>query len=495
MANFSKKRVNDVVSDVRIAKKASFGLKSEKSKLDILDLNDDCLFEVFEFLSLRDLNHLSKVCHRMQATTGAYFARKHSHRWARYTTSAENSGNKLVNLTTQAAFQRFHQNLNLLADTYIYGDNHDKCHCRILKLICAQDSSEYKKIQFTGYSFCNDKCDNRSLNLLRKASTFCFWNCQTDETFPQKMLTKPQELKILLFYLDHEVKFDTNKNRWDWMSSMEFNSLEHFQFHCFSYDNAMEAYRHLRKFLQLNRNIKSLTWHFCSYEKELLTPIIKHGISLQELFLSFGSWIDLLHICNELKPLCERKGFKRLEINFCCGSLAYESMDFNGLSLLKNLTGLHFDKVPTQFPALVASLRDLKILRFMDEDVDVLSEIAQNMTNVEEVILDSPNTSKTRWPTTKQFNDCILPFVRTSPKLKTLTTWRDLSYKPFHTYEYYLNAEREVLTNATKLDIYLHDLPFSYQKCDESIVKLHDTSLYAFKTINIKSPFEHSKHI
>ncbi|GAB0086768.1 hypothetical protein DMENIID0001_009450 [Sergentomyia squamirostris] len=50
--------------------------KQEPSSKSIIELNDDCLIEIFSYFSIRELVELDKVCPRFRDVADGYFYRK-----------------------------------------------------------------------------------------------------------------------------------------------------------------------------------------------------------------------------------------------------------------------------------------------------------------------------------------------------------------------------------------------------------------------------------
>lgn len=194
--------------------------------------------------------------------------------------------------------------------------------------------SEYKQIQFKHVFFeGRHPLPEKAVNILGKITTIGFWKGGFDRTidFRGHLLKFCHCLKKLIFY---QFRGDLDCQ---WMLH-KYPVLEDIQC-CLTiahegFDKKISE--NFRQFLQLNPAIKKLTWHFEDWTFEIiniLKIIHKYGTDINELYLSFDidgytdakynttgyserfrEKLDTEEICDILKPLCERRNFKRMEI-------------------------------------------------------------------------------------------------------------------------------------------------------------------------------------
>lgn len=81
----AEKRRSNKSLDVVQAKKISLKIAESKSTETLLSLSDECLFTIFDFLTLSDLCVMSKLCKRLQTLAKIEFESKYSLKWAHIT--------------------------------------------------------------------------------------------------------------------------------------------------------------------------------------------------------------------------------------------------------------------------------------------------------------------------------------------------------------------------------------------------------------------------
>lgn len=586
MSFASKKRTYSVESKCSelFAKKVCAQSQSKPTPLNFLLLADDCLLAIFDFLPLSDLCTMRRVCKRLNCLSGQHFQRKYSSKWMHFEKGYASKWDLEVSFYAKPAINYIKHFGNCIRSVdFVGGESfiieNGKCikdhefdyvkvprgyiehresiigkdgrrfidYNRVLNGGYARsDYMEYKQVQFkffTLWSGKQDKQNDRSPAIVKKAETIGFWDCVFLENFTEKVpLSEAHCLKNLAYFanatdykpkdhmelfLESEMQKHQNTTSWklckesmhkyqtEWMSSMEFPQLTHFQFQCYSEAVWEFACERLPQFLQRHSTLTSLTWHFCYFKRETLASIIKHGTTLEELLLSFwDDTYDLAEICDELKPLCERRYFKRLELSFSYnpfrpnfeGDMIEQLRENTGkLASLNKLTGLHIPYLPVKYeygisiclPAFI----NLKVLRGSIHHEEDMSELAQGLQNLEEYFVEHSIESGGL-----KYRNNITPFIRYCPKLKTIVLndtaedWNEI--RNFNGYRKELeNAGKFKVTNLEiifltklfteseikELKMYFHQHNQRHSGCAERFVELKVLTEIA-NVLNVKHP-------
>lgn len=484
----AKKRQSNTLLDVKqpkIAIKELPKLKLETTEL--LSLNDDCLFTIFDFLSLSDFCAISKTCKRLQSLAKDQFGRKYSCKWMlwrkykyaerklhpqRYRQLHSNNPvipeemlkftieeiNNLLKggitnhhietaekllfklfVTDVTEFDLWKKSFAVKNEYVLPAADHLMCFYQNIKNVCVHNdisldaaidflcsnSSEYNQIQFKRvFIEGKESLSTQAVNLLEKVTTIGFWknSCKHSLNFYEYFLQYCRGLKNLIFHSFAGIE------QCNWMPQ-KYPWLEHVQLRM-NPRIKMVRYKEsfpekFRQFLQLN-SIKSLTFffeHFCSNNDEfigILKIIVEYGTALKELFLSFElvgftieKHVTVEAICCELKSLCDRPGFERLEIDLGkdvqCNIKSIEK-----LSALEKVTGLHNVDVFRPVESII-SFGNLKVLQleYDPKNGDKIHRLAQ-LRHLELLVwLDGLG---------EPFDVAIgiTPFVRYSQNIKTI---------------------------------------------------------------------------
>lgn len=438
-----------------------------------LSLNDDCYREIVQYLPLQDLCSASQVCQRLQDVAAEHFEREYKAKWIHL----KNVRNEVRIFPKENYTKCFPNSIsNVIVETADQNNNID------LELFCSLRTN-YKQVQFKSLTIVEPFADDRIDEILGKVETIGFWECKISNKLHDIVLQHCKSMKNLVMYQNKNARGRRGKDNW---MQQTYPSLEQLQ--CFFCDKSMNE--KLPEFLQRNPSVKSLTWHFYkSYDEfnmqQMLQAIIKNGAALEELFLSFIQYHDLAMICNELKQLCDRKTFKRLEMNFFGENgqvMLYRNVD--KLKLLTKLSGVHLRVFPnfTRLFPTIASLDTLKTLH-IQSIWNYRSPLSidwphDRLSNLQELYVNHLSTFHVF-----DVNEYIVPFVRHYPQLKKIVFQR-MEFKDDGSVIPLLCDYRKKLVNPEKLTIHLEKNEFN--KLNHLIELLHaDDGLVTIKRIVI----------
>lgn len=423
----------------------------------LLTLNNYCVYEVFDYLSLDDLCMLTKVCDKLRLLAKDQFERKYPFKWIHWAkdvadkperaaleelTFSPDEYNYLLLRGVQrcdvfgalqrlfkifvenvADYKRWFENIRFAEDERLMPTENYVMHFYqniksviietgrqkdafqfLYSMRTEQDNSGFAQIQFKSTVF-KKPLSQQASNILKEVPTIGFWQCIIKKTFYDYVLKHCESMKNLIV---HRL---TEYNDTQWMLQT-YPMLEHFQLS----SKYKSSYEKLPQFLQLNPTIKSLTWYFDGYYIDeivvTIRAIVRHGVALEELFLSFNNTkcekVNMVDICDELEALCERKTFKRIELDFGLYS-QQPFLNTEKLMSLSKLSGLHY------MPSKVCfnSLQNVKILHLhRGYDSGDIARLA-HLENLEELIWDD-------YYCKCDVADYVTPFVRSSAKLKKI---------------------------------------------------------------------------
>lgn len=494
MTGVVKKRANNTQLNETTSKKAFLELTSEKSKLNFLSLDDDCLLEIFNHLSLGDLCVISCVCKRLKNLAEHQFQRKHGSKWMYLKYKSEKVQYTPVKENYVQCFEKYIKNIAVAVN--------GKSQQKVFDVL---DSSQlvYKQILLKAVEF-SERINEKTKRVLDKATNIGFSHCTIDDGFYENVLQHCNNMRALAFRENFDCVREANKITWGchkWMLK-KYPNLECVIFQS-AFCSAKPVFENLPEFLHKNPSIKALTWYltFADQTEPLLKTIIGFAVSLEELFVSILYPWHLKIICRELKTISkEAVNLNRIELDFPdkyqCGFCDPDIVSCFKHSILKSkLTGLHCYTITN----VVASLVNLKTLHFGRSLVLDLHTIAPHLTHLEDLILSS---SRDDWRLVRRWDvkAYITPFIRFSPKLKTIivnlradyiTDWENHIPK--------MNEFRGSSENATKVTIFFNKS--SFDKFKKSISLLHEcnTSTHGWVKIeaaalvqfdlNVQNPF------
>lgn len=516
MADDSLKRPNISAGETNVK-------KFKSSETHLLTLNDDCLFVIFNQLSLNDLCNVSRVCKRLKSLAETQFEWKYSEKWKQYEPYEKYSSlyTAKPSLGYVQCFEENIQNVVLKGSPFHSKQQTFECPIKCLEFACSQTNSGYKKIQFNSFAFYNKMDGDLCINNWKKVETVSFFRCEISEDFWNKMrFSDASCLKNLVFQSGHGFQtdgYDIPHLRTKWIASINIPKLEHFQYFCSTRAEFKVVHvQHLSSFLQRHPKLKSFAWEIDGFGFEdsvarQLGPIVKYGTALEQLFLKFQDPVDLEDVYSELKPLIERVNFKRLEIEHADGDLwVYPQKESKHKSTfpLTKLIGLHYRGFPMHLSEFAASLTNLKILHFICNEYSYdMTEIAQKLENLEELVFDDAEFDDSlikRNTLLRESKSKITPFIRYSSKLKKVIlcirtsknnkrdVWDENTIYDFNKYRMELKVSKHLEDASLEIlfggDYYSEDFINSLRiSRDDFLVKMKKV-VVMYPVLNIKSP-------
>lgn len=343
----------------------------EDLKTEFLFMNNDCIYKIFEWLELKDLCAISETCKQLQALSSDYFQLKHYDKLS--------NGMRIMVINGKIELhpkERYVKSFSRCFDTVIinadlrWSRNIDVTKLTLPRFIRDNCSQYLSTIQFH-LMVLHQSFGDSIMKILENVETVVFWTCDLEGTY-HHILKHCRNLKYLTI--------DSNYgNKIDELLLETYPQLEHFQ--CRYYGRLLMT-NNLKVFLKHHPNLKRLTWCFHARIREAtfsdktldcIDAIVENGKNLEELFLSFDGTYNLTAISEKLKELCNRKQFKRLELDFRFTSPGYEVSKMiieqgHQLATLNSLYGLHLFDFSEYLSNILPGLTTLKDLRILQLD-------------------------------------------------------------------------------------------------------------------------------
>lgn len=382
----------------------------------IFKLNAICFDDLFEWLSLTDLNSLSQTCKRMQQLTGLYFQENFKKRKIICGEKRNIYFGRRRKPIQMTGLIKFVQNIE-------FNCHHNEAHFQYISENCdslCEISFNSVKITKSIINCIKDKLDNietidwNNMSLLIRLNADLLQFC-------------PKLKTLRLHYCDQN----------EWMYH-EYPKLENFTI----YWADPNLTQNFDVFLRKNKQLQCFKTTHC-FLRNNWNAIVKSELKLNVLIISqyvsdgFDSYDDL---CSLVNQLYDHGFYKRLRLELCKEiSSINQIMTLPGLEELSVYFGQSFIKLPT-----IDGLKEL-IIHFMDD----------HNINFEVIIKSLPNLRKVCFmthPSTKQ----LLPFMRRLPKLKELGIYSP-SRRGLQIELSALNEERKKLFGACKLVILVRE--------------------------------------
>lgn len=226
-------------------------LPSKKSTLeiltldiDLLSINEDCLFAIFEFIPLDDLCVVTKVCTQLKASAENYFKHKYPSKKI-YVTVNSNTTIVFPKEEYTDIFQKCTDNVSFaISGTFL-----SQYEC--FQLQCKTNSEfDVKHVQFKSMDldFYEGPMDDDHKELVEKLETIVFWDCSFSHQL-KELLRHCNQLKCLIIYCSDREKNGKAKRNYDHFIK-KFKMLERFQ--CDFNDGIFTTDNKWQRFLQLN---------------------------------------------------------------------------------------------------------------------------------------------------------------------------------------------------------------------------------------------------
>lgn len=408
----------------------------ENEELDYFTtLNDDCIFEILERLSLDDLGALSRTCKKLHQMSEHHFQRRYPHLKSKRIYIVSNRFNDVLCFHEKDRYVKY---FSRHIENVVINLPHRKLTDHLLQFMDVYCSKDIKKMKFISGSWA--KSFKRGINeWLGRVETLFIDNHTYNDVCLDDALKLPL-VKKLKFYDLYNKK----------LPLFDCPNLEVFD--CCIATRSPGIMNDLKVFFERCPKLKRFT---CRLDprtdrlKQLLEIVIPTRI--EELFIEFFGFcgkIDFKTAKNELRMLDQREHFKRLEIKID----AMEMKNSSELTSLKSFTGFYFANWKqsvhvNRYIEDCNSFRNLTILLMRGYVSETFStNLAKNLPNL-----------KIMSKSGKQSNDVqrtIMPFARFARKLNSMIVHEE-EIEPEVLDINSLNAERSKLDDAEKLVIYL----------------------------------------
>lgn len=401
---------------------------------DIFKLNAICCDDLFEWLSIKDLDSLGQTCKRMHRLTGLHFQ--------------ENFKKPRLQCINQKIYNRLYEPRAEL--------------CGLIPYVRSMTFSvKFKKKDF---QFIMENCDS--------LCEIGFSNCKLKKSMIECIKERGHKIEAIFFsftsskidFYSDFLKFCPNLKKLhynnfpmktDWMCH-EYPKLGHFTF-CDYYGEQISS-EHLKIFLQRNSQIKSFgigPWILWEHSDIFINSKLKLDVLT---LVDFHS-----RICTLLNRLYDNGFYKRLECRTWGQKFIDQIGTLHGLEKLSILTFSPMVDIPTVDIPMVVSLKELCIFDHSG-NADIYPSLAISFQNVRKVRLSIVKTM-----------DQLLPFIARLPKLKELSIGRMSEVIGFEIDLLTLHEERSKLAGTCKVIIYLpEDFYFATKKAPKNLYINHE---------------------
>lgn len=389
------------------------------TKASMTTLNDNCLEEIMEWLSLADLVNLSTTCKRMQMVASYYFGRKYPTK--RMTVKMDRQ--RIEYWPREMYVQRFReyfQNLAIRGRQIIL--------FRHVGQLCSKMPKKLRILEAINLTGIHGNCIEAILNHVEIVE---FEDCSFANDFYDCFLKHCHNLRQLVLRSFSECTHGGVKNRWLLEKYPKLNHLH------WSFDEPPPD--ELITFFHRNPNVRNFA--AAKHPMEITKLILNAGFTFDELCLDIGFGVDLnvKKIFHSIQQLHDHGQFKRFQM------IPTTSM-FVGAKFppMPYLEALMANQV---FEDVIAAMTSLKML-YLDAilfraEAEVL---AHNLINLEEIYAYTDSV------------DAIVPFVYHSAKLRKIyvnKTFLPKSMQKINLAK--LSKERAKLAGACPLAIYLKE--------------------------------------
>lgn len=312
-----------------IKAESSLAIVDTSNASGILKLDADCLEELFEWLSLKNLRSVRETCKRMKQVVNYH-----------------------IKLNYPLRFGQF----EFLDDTF---DD-----------LCRFDDSFikfYKTIKF-GYTPLTNYIIDGLKHILSKVERVVIVDAQLSGTFYDDFLKFCGNLKSLVC-----IDFSTIGIDSEWMLE-QYPTIEHI---VLSDPEPFEEHDKLKIFLEENPNIKTLSISSNIYDDWMLESNAKFDKLIIEVLHS----PDMNLFCSQLNTLHTNGFYKKLELFMY---IQCENHEMNRIATLHALEFLFIENITSG--TVFTPLPQLKVFYMhSDRDIDNMNMIVDNMENIEKI--------------------------------------------------------------------------------------------------------------
>lgn len=361
----------------------------------ILKLDVDCCEEIFEYLSVNDLQSLGQTCRAMQRVAGQYFQRSFAS--SRKTINKcgiympYNSEKSSARVKINPGFHRFISGALVCESDAQSIDFQSK--------ISEHDYQTLTELKFTGQNLTQNLVASIE-KILPKIEIVRMDGCSVDGDFYENVLKFCVNLRELYIRFDVEIVKPNSPSPW---LRQKYPSLEVLQLKPGDIFEIPE----LSTFLEQNSTIHTfLTTTLCLYENS--SALLCCNVKLDRLVLNDGyifEPMDKQTLCELLKKLHARGFYKRLRFKFYDFKREY----VRHLAMLQGVEEFLIDEIVDECD--FSGFPDVKLLDlcgYFDYKSHIVS-LATRLRNLEYLTIGRTD-----------FTD-ILIFIQRSTKLKTIT--------------------------------------------------------------------------
>lgn len=329
--NSKRQKIEEPLSDLLV----------KKSTIELIDLNDYCLFDIFKWLPLNEFCVISETCQRIQKVATKYFTRKYPEKVSGQVTITRKMGQ--IDTTPKEnyvkAFSHCFENIEICDLDDDVEDN------ELVAFIQSHCNEHLKKVRFE-YGYIHASFGHFLKNILENVETVEICFCFQGTNFYEDFLKHCKNLKCLVLK-------DHGRNPIDDTLFGKYLKLEHFE--C-DYNGSLKV-ETLKSFLITNRTIKSSVWNFYDRDSnpiEYMKCVVENAINTEKAILTLHyQWFS------GVITMCGFRLFKRLTFSNC------EEETLNQLLKVteSSLEEFYYGKTSLRFLVpKVRSLPNLKVL-------------------------------------------------------------------------------------------------------------------------------------
>lgn len=435
-------------------------VQTSSSSTAIFKLDIDCFHEIFDWLRLDDLISIGNTCRRLQQVAGDFYRTNYGK-------------NRMI--AENGAGCKLYRDLNVFTP-YIEKISISGNNLKLYNFI-GKHCKSTKEIRLAN-NLCEDAIECLK-KVLQKVEVIelneSFMRQEFYESF-LRFCPKLKNLSIKRLYKIRDKSVIIGLNN-DWLLR-KYPTLEHLEL----IDIYELRNNELKTFFELNPNVRSFSTDSVSFE-ENLHFFLSTDVKLNKLAIEYSSRNVSDNVHDLLAQLYEKGCFKTLYIYSAC-DLQANLDQFLSKTLSSAVESLHLDiswRWYDEFHIDVC-LKNLKVLAVdnLDKVADI-ENLPSKLPNIEKIYFIYTNSKE------------ILPFIRKSPKLKTI-----LLKRRYYAAEFpdliQMNQERKKLAGARKVAIYLCENNFLASKWGIKKTNLEMIELRRFESFEWNYLNSHFRH-
>ncbi|XP_055302449.1 uncharacterized protein LOC129568496 isoform X2 [Sitodiplosis mosellana] len=266
-------------------------------KTEMMSINDNCIEEVLEWLSLSDLVSLSTTCKRMKDVVSRYFGRKYPTKRITIKMDSDLRG-RIEYWPRELYVQRFREYFQNIA---IRG--RQPIIFRHVGSFCNKTPKKLRILEAKALTEMHGKCIE---DLLKNVEIVEFEDCSFATDFYDSFLKYCLNLKQLVLKSFAECTHNGTKNRW------LLHKYPHLRRLSWSFDE--KPPEELTYFFHRNPKVQSFA--AAKFPLEITKLITNAGIKFDELCLDIGFGVDLnmKQIFQSIEQLHQQGQFKKLQM-------------------------------------------------------------------------------------------------------------------------------------------------------------------------------------